>query len=94
MFSDPNMNMRLLDTMRGYTAALEGLRAAAASQQAMLGLLGPQRQQQQWNQQQHAGGSDFAEAVGKAAYALLRLRLLAPSVVPQMKPAARVLVLK
>jgi hypothetical protein len=107
VFADPNLDMRMLSTVKGYWPAVEALRLAAPGQQAMLGLLGPQQQQQQWQRQQHgdaaadaaAGGGvrrddNMGDALGRAAYLLLLLQLLAPYSVPEMKSSARVLVLK
>jgi hypothetical protein len=112
VFSDPELDFRMLSTVKGYWPAVEALRLAAPGQQAMLGLLGPQHQQQQWQRQQQqqqgeaaaaaassAGtevqaDADMGAALGRAAYVLLLLQLLAPYSVPVMKASARVLLLK
>jgi hypothetical protein len=113
VFSDPELDFRMLSTVKGCWPAVEALRLAAPGQQAMLGLLGPQHQQQQWQRQQQqqqqgeaaaaaassAGtgfqaDADMGAALGRAAYVLLLLQLLAPYSVPVMKASARVLLLK
>lgn len=77
-----------------WPAVVDDLRAAAAGQWALLGALGQQAAEQQWQRQQSEGDTDRDTAVARAVYLLLLLRLLGPITAPSIRKGARVIVLR